>query len=61
MAAVTVEDLIKPRLPDLAPRKLMFISKGLCERRGVCGVGVGTVPLPLPRPHPAPLPHPLQP
>ncbi|XP_004595851.1 sodium/iodide cotransporter [Ochotona princeps] len=29
MAAVTVEDLIKPRLPDLAPRKLMFISKGL--------------------------------
>ncbi|XP_062035427.1 sodium/iodide cotransporter-like [Lepus europaeus] len=29
MAAVTVEDLIKPRRPRLAPRKLMMISKGL--------------------------------
>ncbi|XP_073920649.1 sodium/iodide cotransporter [Castor canadensis] len=29
MAAVTVEDLIKPRLPGLAPRKLVVISKGL--------------------------------
>nr|XP_040146219.1 sodium/iodide cotransporter isoform X2 [Ictidomys tridecemlineatus] len=29
MAAVTVEDLIKPRKPNLAPRKLMLISKGL--------------------------------
>ncbi|XP_006509600.1 sodium/iodide cotransporter isoform X1 [Mus musculus] len=29
MAAVTVEDLIKPRMPSLAPRKLVFISKGL--------------------------------
>ncbi|KAI5758936.1 SLC5A5 [Gulo gulo luscus] len=29
MAAVTVEDLIKPRLPSLAPRRLMMISKGL--------------------------------
>ncbi|XP_069915086.1 sodium/iodide cotransporter [Oryctolagus cuniculus] len=29
MAAVTVEDLIKPRWPRLAPRKLMMISKGL--------------------------------
>ncbi|XP_049733349.1 sodium/iodide cotransporter isoform X3 [Elephas maximus indicus] len=29
MAAVTVEDLIKPRLPNLAPRRLMIISKGL--------------------------------
>ncbi|KAM9730208.1 sodium/iodide cotransporter [Dama dama] len=29
MAAVTVEDLIKPRLPSLAPRRLVFISKGL--------------------------------
>jgi hypothetical protein len=36
MAAVTVEDLIKPRLPGLAPRKLVVISKGLCE----FGVGV---------------------
>ncbi|XP_004423022.1 PREDICTED: sodium/iodide cotransporter [Ceratotherium simum simum] len=29
MAAVTVEDLIKPRLPSLAPRRLVVISKGL--------------------------------
>ncbi|XP_074158390.1 sodium/iodide cotransporter [Sminthopsis crassicaudata] len=29
MAAVTVEDLIKPRLPSLSPRKLTLISKGL--------------------------------
>uniref|UniRef100_A0A4X1UCY5 Sodium/iodide cotransporter n=1 Tax=Sus scrofa TaxID=9823 RepID=A0A4X1UCY5_PIG len=28
MAAVTVEDLIKPRLPNLAPRRLVIISKG---------------------------------
>lgn len=31
MAAVTVEDLIKPRLPGLAPRRLVIVSKGLCE------------------------------
>lgn len=31
MAAVTVEDLIKPRLPSLATRRLLIISKGLCE------------------------------
>lgn len=35
MAAVTVEDLIKPRMPSLAPRKLVFISKGLCEFGGL--------------------------
>ncbi|XP_007943656.1 sodium/iodide cotransporter [Orycteropus afer afer] len=29
MAAVTVEDLIKPQLPSLAPRRLVIISKGL--------------------------------
>ncbi|XP_054572789.1 sodium/iodide cotransporter isoform X1 [Eptesicus fuscus] len=29
MAAVTVEDLIKPRLPGLAPRRLVIVSKGL--------------------------------
>ncbi|XP_048196649.1 sodium/iodide cotransporter [Perognathus longimembris pacificus] len=29
MAAVTVEDLIKTRMPGLAPRKLVLISKGL--------------------------------
>ncbi|XP_019497331.1 PREDICTED: sodium/iodide cotransporter isoform X1 [Hipposideros armiger] len=29
MAAVTVEDLIKPRLPSLSPRRLIIISKGL--------------------------------
>lgn len=34
MAAVTVEDLIKPRLPRLAPQRLVVISKGLCELGG---------------------------
>nr|XP_004665995.1 sodium/iodide cotransporter [Jaculus jaculus] len=29
MAAVTVEDLIKPQMPNLAPKKLVIISKGL--------------------------------
>uniref|UniRef100_A0A663E5G6 Solute carrier family 5 member 5 n=1 Tax=Aquila chrysaetos chrysaetos TaxID=223781 RepID=A0A663E5G6_AQUCH len=29
MAAVTVEDLVKPRLPTLSPRRLTLISKGL--------------------------------
>ncbi|XP_054837576.1 sodium/iodide cotransporter [Eublepharis macularius] len=29
MAAVTVEDLIKPSMPNLSPRKLTLISKGL--------------------------------
>ncbi|KAM5237982.1 sodium/iodide cotransporter [Ctenodactylus gundi] len=29
MAAVTVEDVIKPRLPGLAPSRLVLISKGL--------------------------------
>ncbi|XP_013362734.1 PREDICTED: sodium/iodide cotransporter [Chinchilla lanigera] len=29
MAAVTVEDLVKPRLPGLAPRRLVLVSKGL--------------------------------
>ncbi|XP_004404678.1 PREDICTED: sodium/iodide cotransporter [Odobenus rosmarus divergens] len=29
MAAVTVEDLIKPRLPSLTPRRLVMVSKGL--------------------------------
>ncbi|XP_060038308.1 sodium/iodide cotransporter [Erinaceus europaeus] len=29
MAAVTVEDLIRPRLPRLAPRKLVLVAKGL--------------------------------
>lgn len=43
MAAVTVEDLIKPRMPGLAPRKLVFISKGLCKF-GVLGFGTRVVP-----------------
>lgn len=43
MAAVTVEDLIKPRMPSLAPRKLVFISKGLCEFGGL-GFGTRVVP-----------------
>ncbi|XP_044541294.1 sodium/iodide cotransporter [Gracilinanus agilis] len=29
MAAVTVEDLIKPRLPSISPRRLTLVSKGL--------------------------------
>ncbi|XP_064030980.1 sodium/iodide cotransporter isoform X2 [Pogoniulus pusillus] len=29
MAAVTLEDIVKPRLPTLAPRRLALISKGL--------------------------------
>ncbi|XP_075632863.1 sodium/iodide cotransporter [Balearica regulorum gibbericeps] len=29
MAAVTVEDLVKPRLPTLSPRRLTLVSKGL--------------------------------
>ncbi|XP_074893511.1 sodium/iodide cotransporter [Buteo buteo] len=29
MAAVTVEDLVKPRLPTVSPRRLTLISKGL--------------------------------
>ena len=40
MAAVTVEDLIKPRLPSLAPRRLVIISKGRCEVGGP-GWGAG--------------------
>uniref|UniRef100_A0A8C4P6B5 SC5A5 protein n=1 Tax=Dromaius novaehollandiae TaxID=8790 RepID=A0A8C4P6B5_DRONO len=31
MAAVTLEDLIKPRMPALPPRRLALVSKGLCE------------------------------
>uniref|UniRef100_A0A8C0GDA3 Uncharacterized protein n=1 Tax=Chelonoidis abingdonii TaxID=106734 RepID=A0A8C0GDA3_CHEAB len=33
MAAVTVEDLVKPNMPSLSPRKLTLISKGLCNSR----------------------------
>lgn len=43
MAAVTVEDLIKPRMPGLAPQKLVLISKGLCEFEGP-GCGAKVVP-----------------
>lgn len=31
MAAVTLEDLLKPRLRSLGPRRLLLVSKGLCE------------------------------
>lgn len=31
MAAVTIEDLLKPRLRDMSQKKLMFISRGLCK------------------------------
>ncbi|XP_010223079.1 PREDICTED: sodium/iodide cotransporter-like [Tinamus guttatus] len=34
MAAVTVEDLIKPRMPALPPRRLSQVSKGLCDANG---------------------------
>uniref|UniRef100_A0A8C0BJ86 Solute carrier family 5 member 5 n=1 Tax=Buteo japonicus TaxID=224669 RepID=A0A8C0BJ86_9AVES len=46
MAAVTVEDLVKPRLPTVSPRRLTLISKGLCEwardRGGPGGMGCHT-------------------
>ncbi|NWU39553.1 SC5A5 protein, partial [Hylia prasina] len=34
MAAVTVEDFVRPRLPALSPRRLTLICKGLCECHG---------------------------
>ncbi|XP_036306173.1 sodium/iodide cotransporter isoform X3 [Pipistrellus kuhlii] len=43
MAAVTVEDLIKPRLPGLAPRKLVFVSKGLSLIYGSACISVAAL------------------
>lgn len=31
MAAVTIEDLLEPRLRHTNQKKLMFISRGLCK------------------------------
>lgn len=50
MAAVTVEDLIKPRLPSLAPQRLILISKGLCELGGPGWGPGGSLPLTVPPP-----------
>ncbi|XP_016066291.1 PREDICTED: sodium/iodide cotransporter, partial [Miniopterus natalensis] len=43
MAAVTVEDLIKPRLPSLAPRRLVIISKGLSLIYGLACITVAAL------------------
>lgn len=52
MAAVTVEDLIKPRLPSLAPRRLVIISKGSVRGWGTW-VGDWGQPPPLTEPSPS--------
>uniref|UniRef100_A0A8C3UEU5 Solute carrier family 5 member 5 n=1 Tax=Catharus ustulatus TaxID=91951 RepID=A0A8C3UEU5_CATUS len=46
MAAVTVEDLVRPRLPALSPRRLALIGKGLCECHpwGHLGDNTGALP-----------------
>ncbi|XP_036170744.1 sodium/iodide cotransporter isoform X3 [Myotis myotis] len=43
MAAVTVEDLIKPRLPGLAPRRLVIISKALSLIYGSACISVAAL------------------
>ncbi|KAM7140626.1 sodium/iodide cotransporter [Molossus nigricans] len=43
MAAVTVEDLIKPWLPSLAPRRLIIISKGLSLIYGLACITVAAL------------------
>ncbi|XP_021234699.1 sodium/iodide cotransporter, partial [Numida meleagris] len=43
MAAVTVEDLVKPRLPTLSPRKLMLVSKGLSLFYGTACITVAAL------------------
>uniref|UniRef100_H9H0K8 Solute carrier family 5 member 5 n=1 Tax=Meleagris gallopavo TaxID=9103 RepID=H9H0K8_MELGA len=43
MAAVTVEDLVKPRLPTLSPRRLMLISKGLSLFYGIACITVAAL------------------
>ncbi|XP_063002941.1 sodium/iodide cotransporter [Elgaria multicarinata webbii] len=43
MAAVTVEDLIKPNLPHLSPRKLTLISKGLSLIYGTACITVAAL------------------
>ncbi|XP_025032456.1 sodium/iodide cotransporter [Python bivittatus] len=43
MAAVTVEDLIKPNMPTLSPRKLTLISKGLSLIYGTACITVAAL------------------
>ncbi|XP_071434036.1 sodium/iodide cotransporter isoform X2 [Pithys albifrons albifrons] len=43
MAAVTVEDFVKPRLPALSPRKLTLISKGLSLTYGTSCITVAAL------------------
>uniref|UniRef100_A0A8C2TFS7 Solute carrier family 5 member 5 n=1 Tax=Coturnix japonica TaxID=93934 RepID=A0A8C2TFS7_COTJA len=43
MAAVTVEDLVKPRMPTLPPRRLMLISKGLSLFYGTACITVAAL------------------
>ncbi|KFV62343.1 Sodium/iodide cotransporter, partial [Dryobates pubescens] len=43
MAAVTLEDLLKPRLPSLAPRRLALISKGLSLLYGTSCITVAAL------------------
>ncbi|XP_027520016.1 sodium/iodide cotransporter [Corapipo altera] len=43
MAAVTVEDFVKPRLPSLSPRKLTLISKGLSLTYGTSCITVAAL------------------
>uniref|UniRef100_A0A8C6VAE1 Solute carrier family 5 member 5 n=1 Tax=Naja naja TaxID=35670 RepID=A0A8C6VAE1_NAJNA len=47
MAAVTVEDLIKPNMPTLSPRKLALVSKGLCEWQAGSPMKGGAPPFPF--------------
>ncbi|KAM6466860.1 sodium/iodide cotransporter [Liasis olivaceus] len=43
MAAVTVEDLIKPNMPTLSPRKLTLVSKGLSLIYGTACITVAAL------------------
>uniref|UniRef100_A0A7M4DXY7 Solute carrier family 5 member 5 n=1 Tax=Crocodylus porosus TaxID=8502 RepID=A0A7M4DXY7_CROPO len=43
MAAVTVEDLIKPRMPALSPRTLILISRGLSLTYGTACITVAAL------------------
>ncbi|XP_050571640.1 LOW QUALITY PROTEIN: sodium/iodide cotransporter [Cygnus atratus] len=43
MAAVTVEDLVKPRMPALSPRRLTLVSKGLSLIYGTACITVAAL------------------
>nr|XP_047908402.1 sodium/iodide cotransporter [Anser cygnoides] len=43
MAAVTVEDLVKPRMPTLSPRRLTLVSKGLSLIYGTACITVAAL------------------